>query len=65
MVTSGHAGNFGWSALHLHKMLKQLAMVEGENLVDIPNHWVKPNIHVETDYAFGGMQQKTSDSYSW
>lgn len=41
--------------------LEQLAMVEGENLVDIPKHWVKPNIHIETDYAFGAMQQKTSD----
>ncbi len=41
--------------------LEQLAMVEGENLVDIPEYWVKPNIHIETDYAFGAMQQKTSD----
>lgn len=41
--------------------LEQLAMVEGESLVDIPEHWTKPNIHIETDYAFGAMQQKTSD----
>ncbi len=41
--------------------LEQLAMVEGENLVDTPKHWVKPNIHIESDYAFGGMQQKNSD----
>jgi len=41
--------------------LEELAMVEGESLVDIPEHWQKPNIHVESDYAFGGMQQKTSD----
>ncbi len=41
--------------------LEQLAMVEGESLVDSPEHWQKPNIHVETDYAFGAMQQKTSD----
>ncbi|OIQ38413.1 MAG: alpha-galactosidase [Bacteroidetes bacterium MedPE-SWsnd-G1] len=41
--------------------LEQLAMVEGESLVDIPEHWVKPNIHVETDYAFGAMQPKTSN----
>ena len=41
--------------------LEQLAMVEGET--DGKNHdsWVKPNIHVETDYAFGGMRQKKSD----
>lgn len=41
--------------------LEQLAMVEGESLVDIPEHWQKPNIHIESDYAFGAMQQKTSD----
>lgn len=41
--------------------LEQLAMVEGESLVDTPDHWVKPNIHFETDYAFGSMQQKNSD----
>ncbi|TKG96685.1 alpha-galactosidase [Puteibacter caeruleilacunae] len=41
--------------------LEQLAMVEGENLVGTPDHWIKPNIHIETDYAFGGMQQKNSD----
>ncbi len=45
--------------------LEQLAMVEGENLVDIPEHWVKPNIHIETDYAFGAMQQKTSDKTTY
>lgn len=41
--------------------VEQLAMVEGESLVDIPRHWQKPNIHIESDYAFGAMQQKTSD----
>src|SRR5680860_1394499 len=45
--------------------LEQLAMVEGENLVDVPEHFVKPNIHIETDYAFGGMQQKTSDKTTY
>ncbi|WP_205764395.1 NPCBM/NEW2 domain-containing protein [Arenibacter sp. 6A1] len=41
--------------------LEQLAMVEGESLVDVPKHFETPNIHIETDYAFGAMQQKTSD----
>ncbi len=41
--------------------LEQLAMVEGESLVDVPRYFEKPNIHIETDYAFGAMQQKTSD----
>ncbi|SFF10494.1 NPCBM/NEW2 domain-containing protein [Sunxiuqinia elliptica] len=41
--------------------LEQLAMVEGESLVGTPAEWIKPNIHIETDYAFGGMQQRNSD----
>lgn len=45
--------------------LEQLAMVEGESLVDIPKHWTKPNIHIESDYAFGSMQQKNSDHTSY
>lgn len=45
--------------------LEQLAMVEGENLVDVPENWETPNIHIETDYAFGGMQQKTSDKTTY
>ena len=45
--------------------LEQLAMVEGESLVDTPKHWVKPNIHIESDYAFGAMQQKTSDKTTY
>lgn len=45
--------------------LENLAMVEGENLVDVPDHWVKPNIHIESDYAFGAMQQKTSDKTTY
>lgn len=45
--------------------LEQLAMVEGENLVGTPEHWVKPNIHIQSDYAFGGMQQKTSQKTTY
>ncbi len=41
--------------------LEQLAMVEGENLVGTPKHWKKPNIHIETDFAFPGMQQRNAD----
>ncbi|WP_439182145.1 NPCBM/NEW2 domain-containing protein [Carboxylicivirga taeanensis] len=41
--------------------LEELAMVEGESLVGTPKEWIKPNIHIETDYAFGGMQQRNSD----
>lgn len=45
--------------------IEQLAMVEGENLVATPKHWVKPNIHIQSDYAFGGMQQKPSDKTTY
>ena len=45
--------------------LEQLAMVEGENLVDIPDNFIKPNIHIESDYAFGSMQQKNSDNITF
>ncbi|MBD0833217.1 alpha-galactosidase [Aestuariibaculum sediminum] len=45
--------------------LEQLAMVEGENLVGTPDYWVKPNIHIESDYAFGGMQQKKSEQTTY
>ncbi|WP_420401905.1 NPCBM/NEW2 domain-containing protein [Flagellimonas sp.] len=48
-----------------HFKLEQLAMVEGESLVDVPEHFEKPNIHIETDYAFGAMQQKTSDKTTY
>ncbi|WP_430812216.1 MULTISPECIES: NPCBM/NEW2 domain-containing protein [unclassified Carboxylicivirga] len=41
--------------------LEQLAMVEGESLVGTPREWIKPNIHIESDYAFGGMQQRNAD----
>ena len=45
--------------------LEQLAMVEGESLVDIPDNWTLPNIHIESDYAFGSMQQKPSDNTTY
>lgn len=45
--------------------LEQLAIVEGESLVDIPDQWTLPNIHIESDYAFGSMQQKPSDKTSF
>ena len=45
--------------------IEQLAMVEGENLVKTPKHWTKPNIHFQSDYAFGGMQQKPSDQTTY
>ncbi len=34
-------------------------------MVGTPKNWVKPNIHFQSDYAFGGMQQKTSDKTTY
>lgn len=38
-----------------------LAVPEAENLVDSPNQWRYPNIHVESDYSFSGMNHKTAN----
>lgn len=38
-----------------------LAVPEVENLVDSPDQWRYPNIHVESDYSFGGMNHKTAN----
>ncbi|MRI02251.1 alpha-galactosidase [Kriegella sp. EG-1] len=35
-----------------------LAFPESQNPTDTPSRWLRPNIHVESDYAFGGF---TSD----
>lgn len=38
-----------------------LAVPEAENLVDSPKQWRYPNIHVESDYSFGGMNHITAN----
>lgn len=54
--------NYGELLIQLNNFkLEQLAIVEGESLVATPEYWVKPNIHIESDYAFGGLRQKNSD----
>lgn len=44
-----------------------LALSEPESMVDDKKHWVLPNITIETDYQFGGMNSENSEksSYSW
>ncbi len=44
-----------------HFRTEQLALIEGENFVGNAKEWAKPNIHIESDYAYSGMYQKTSD----
>ena len=38
-----------------------LAVPEAESLVDTPKEWRHPNIHVESDYSFSGMDHKTAN----
>lgn len=38
-----------------------LAVVEYESLVGEPNQWEYPNIHVESDYEFGGDDSKNAN----
>jgi len=38
-----------------------LAAVESESLVNEPNHWELPNLHIESDYAFHGDDPRTAD----
>lgn len=47
--------NNGQKAIRLNTFISEiLAAVEYESLVGQPDHWRLPNIHVESDYAFGG-----------
>ena len=38
-----------------------LAFPEPENSVDTPEQWLRPNMHVESDYAFGGFSVSSSN----
>ena len=42
-----------------------LAAVEYESLVNVPERWEYPNIHVESDYAFHGDDPKTADKTTY
>lgn len=44
-----------------------LALSEPESMVDDKKHWILPNITVETDYQFGGMNSENPEksSVSW
>lgn len=47
--------NGGQKAIRLNTFISEiLAAVEYESLVGQPDHWQLPNLHVESDYAFGG-----------
>lgn len=42
-----------------------LAAVEYESLVNVPERWQYPNIHVESDYAFHGDDPKTANKTTY
>ncbi len=47
--------NGGTTPVRLNNFISEtLAVVEHESLVDVRAYWDHPNIHVETDYGFGG-----------
>ncbi len=47
--------NGGEKAIRLNTFINEiLAAVERESLVGQPDHWELPNLHIESDYAFGG-----------
>jgi hypothetical protein len=54
--------NGGTKAVRLNAFTSEiLAAVESESLVNEPNHWELPNLHVESDYAFHGDDPRTAD----
>jgi len=54
--------NGGAQAVRLQAFTSEiLAAVESESLVNEPNHWELPNLHVESDYAFHGDDPRTAD----
>jgi hypothetical protein len=54
--------NGGTQAVRLNAFTSEiLAAVESESLVNEPNHWELPNLHIESDYAFHGDDPRTAD----
>lgn len=54
--------NSGNTAIRLNTFVSEvLAAVEYESLVNEPNCWERPNIHVESDYAFHGDDPRTAN----
>ena len=54
--------NGGDKAIRLNTFTSEiLAAVEHESLVNEPNTWEHPNIHVESDYAFHGDDPRTAN----
>lgn len=58
--------NDGSKAVRINRFVSEvLAAVEYEALVDVPEKWEAPNIHVETDYAFASMSVRLASKLFW
>jgi len=54
--------NGGTQAIRLNAFTSEiLAAVESESLVNEPNRWELPNLHIESDYAFHGDDPRTAN----
>lgn len=54
--------NAGEQEIHLETFTSDLlAVVEYESVVDIRDRWEYPNLHVESDFAFQGMDARTAN----
>jgi len=48
--------------IRLNKFISEnLAVIEPQVNVEVPDKWDDPNIHIETDYAFHGMTPKSAN----
>jgi len=55
--------NHGKSSIEITNFSSEiLAFPEVENPVETPNSWQRPNLHVESDYAFGGFTTGESNT---
>jgi hypothetical protein len=54
--------NDGQHPIRLNSFVSEnLAVIEPEVAVDAPDQWERPNLHIESDYAFHGMTPKTAN----
>lgn len=58
--------NGGLQSITLNKFTSEvLAMIEAESVVDKREQWEYPNIHVQSDYSFRGMDAKTANQTTY
>ncbi len=58
--------NEGSEAVRLNRFISEiLAAVEYESLVEQPPRWEYPNLHIESDYSFGGDSPSTANETTY